>query len=286
MLRTALRPKWLGLLLLVLALAALFWRLGLWQLHVAQDKGSGESVVAANPGRPAVPIDSLLQPHEDFPGELSGRLVTMTGSYAADRQVLIADRRLDGAHGFWVVTPLFTDGSGSSSSARVLAVVRGFVTDAADAPVPPTGRVTVTGSLAPGESPSTSTTPLPAGQLGTLDLSVLVNQWPGQLYDAFVFATAERTDHGTAVELGSALRRIPPPNPTGGGGLAWRNAAYAFQWWIFALFAGWMWVKMVRDDWLTGEAARQAVDDLTDNKEEGPLAAVPAEPAPTKDDPS
>lgn len=328
MLRTALKPRWLGLLVLALAVIGLFWRLGLWQLHVAQDKGSGQSTVAANPGKPPVAIDTLLHPHEDFPGDLSGRVVTMTGSYAADGQVLVAGRRLDGVDGYWVLTPLYAEGSpgngtggspsatstvspslgaaaasqsagasatasgtspppggaayppGLSAATRVLAVVRGFVTDPTQAPRPPSGRVTVTGSLAPGESPSTMGA-LPEGQLGAVDLSVLVNQWQGQLYDAFVFATAERGPSGAAVDLGAELRRIPPPNPTGGSGLAWRNAAYALQWWIFALFAAWMWVKVVRDDWLTTQAARGASEGLADNDEEDPLAGVPAE---TKDE--
>jgi surfeit locus 1 family protein len=40
---------------------------------------------------------------------------------------------------------------------------------------------------------------------------------------------------------------VPPPALVNSG-LSWRNAAYAFQWWIFALFAGYMWWRMVRDD--------------------------------------
>jgi cytochrome oxidase assembly protein ShyY1 len=39
---------------------------------------------------------------------------------------------------------------------------------------------------------------------------------------------------------------VPPPEVT--GGIKWRNAAYALQWWVFAAFAAFMWVKMVRED--------------------------------------
>ena len=41
---------------------------------------------------------------------------------------------------------------------------------------------------------------------------------------------------------------MPPPSLVGSG-LSWRNAAYALQWWVFALFAGYMWWRMVRDDY-------------------------------------
>jgi ABC-type nickel/cobalt efflux system permease component RcnA len=37
-----------------------------------------------------------------------------------------------------------------------------------------------------------------------------------------------------------------------GGGLSWRNLAYALQWWVFALFAAYMWWRMVRDDYEDG----------------------------------
>jgi surfeit locus 1 family protein len=38
---------------------------------------------------------------------------------------------------------------------------------------------------------------------------------------------------------------VPPPSPQPHG-IAWRNAAYAVQWWVFAGFALVMWWKMVQ----------------------------------------
>ena len=98
----------------------------------------------------------------------------------------------------------------------------------------------MTGTLAPGESPASSAATLPDGQLASLDLARLVNRWPGDLYNAFVFATAETPDASAGVQ-----RVPPPPIPTG---LSLRNAAYALQWWVFGLFAAYMWWRMVRDD--------------------------------------
>jgi hypothetical protein len=75
----------------------------------------------------------------------------------------------------------------------------------------------------------------------------LVNRWPGDLYNAFVFAQGERqVATRAAVVPGTGLERVPPPAVT--GGIKWRNAAYALQWWVFAAFAAFMWVKMVRED--------------------------------------
>ena len=55
MLRTALKPRWLGLLALVVVVMVTFGLLGLWQLDVARDKGRAEAVKAA-PLRPTASL--------------------------------------------------------------------------------------------------------------------------------------------------------------------------------------------------------------------------------------
>jgi cytochrome oxidase assembly protein ShyY1 len=247
-----LKPRWLGLLGALVVLLVAFTFLGLWQLSVARDDAQREAIAAA-PLQPPVALGSVMVPHSPFPSDASGQPVTMTGSYDAAGQVLVADRRLDGVAGYWVLTPFVVDATGVSGSARI-AVLRGFVTDGSGAgPAPaPAGRVTVTGTLAPGESPASSSAGLPAGQLGSVDLARLVNLWPGDLYNAFVFATAESPDASPGVQ-----RVPPPPVPTG---LTWRNAAYALQWWVFGLFAAYMWWRMVRDDHRRDQAAATTTD--------------------------
>ena len=236
-----LKPRWLGLLGVLVVLLVAFTFLGLWQLSVARDDARREALAQA-PAQAAVALDQVLTPHTAFPAEASGRPVTMTGRYDASGQVLVVDRRLEGTSGSWVVTPLVVDGSGAR-----IAVLRGFVTgESGPGPAPAsTAPVAVTGTLAPGESPSSAS--LPDGRLGSVDLARLVNLWPGELYNAFVFATAESPDTSPGVQ------RVPPPGiPTG---LTWRNAAYALQWWVFGLFAAYMWWRMVRDDHRRDEAA-------------------------------
>ncbi len=247
MLRTALKPRWLGLFACVLAVIVAFGMLGLWQLNVARDKGRAEEVRAA-PTQPVADVATVLVPHGSFPRDGNGRRVTVTGRYDVSAQVLLTPRLLRGEPGYWVVTPLVV----RSTGARI-AVVRGFVTDPAQAVAPDlTSEVTVSGTLAPGESPAGDNAhadpPLPEGQLTALDLSVLVNRWPGALYNAFVFATAEQPDLTSVAS--PAIERVPPPTLVSGT-LSWRNAGYALQWWVFALFAVYMWWRMVRDDYET-----------------------------------
>lgn len=238
------KPRWLGLLAITVTVMASFGVLGLWQLNVARDKGRAEQVAAA-PTRAVADLAAVLTPDGPFPGDAAGRRITATGRYDGSGQVLVTPRLLRGQSGYWVVTPFVV----RSSGARI-AVVRGFVTDprAALAPTANT-QITVSGSLAPGESPTDNgaspAAPLPDGQIAVLDLSLLVNRWPGTLYNGFVFATAERPD--VTAWVSPAVQTVPPP-PLVVGGLAWQNLAYALQWWVFALFAAYMWWKMVRDD--------------------------------------
>ena len=243
------KPRWLGLFAIVVAVMVIFGLLGLWQLSVARDKGRAEQVRAA-PTLPVADVAAVLTPHAAFPHDGVGRRITATGRYDGSAQVLVTPRLLRGQRGYWVVTPLIV----RSSGARI-AVVRGFVTDPTQAAAPDVAaEVTVSGTLTPGESPAHDTSPadkaLPDGQMTALDLSTLVNRWPGGLYNAFVFATAEQPDVTSVAS--PAVVRVPPPALVGGG-LSWRNAAYALQWWVFALFAGYMWWRMVRDDYERGK---------------------------------
>jgi len=238
----------LALLTFVVAVMVSFGMLGLWQLNLARDKGRADQVRAA-PTLPVADVAAVLTPHGSFPHDGNGRRITATGRYDGSGQVLVAPRLLRGERGYWVVTPFVV----GSTGARI-AVVRGFVTDPARALAPDVAtEVTVSGTLAPGESPADDTAPankaLPDGQLAALDLSLLVNRWPGVLYNAFVFATAEQPDVTSVAS--PAVERVPPPALVGGA-LSWRNAAYALQWWVFAIFAAYMWWRMVRDDYETG----------------------------------
>jgi cytochrome oxidase assembly protein ShyY1 len=229
----------LGLLALTLVLMAVMSGLGVWQLGVARDNGRVEAMQEAR-SRPVAPLTDVVGPHEQFPDNGSLRRVTATGHYDPSGQVLVAPRRLHGHTGAWVVTPLVVDGTGAR-----LAVVRGFVDGpVATPPAVPTGTVTVTGALAPSEEPSDPGRP--ADRLSTVDLPLLLDRWGGSIYNAFVFAIDEAPASGTQTDASAGLQRIPPPRPE--AGLDLRNAGYALQWWVFAAFVGYMYVRILRDE--------------------------------------
>lgn len=242
--RRLLTPRWVGMVAALAVVVAACVLLGLWQLGVARDSGRKEAVAAASSLERA-PLQQVTKPHADFEAEYSNRPVTVTGTYAAERSLVVVDRRLGGREGSWVVTPLETEGG-------TVAVLRGFVPGTPSAaPEPPAGVVTVTGTLGPGESPRTGAD-LPAPQVRSVDLASLVNEWPGDLYNAVVLASAETEGPVAGADLAPAgLTRVPPPELD--APLNLRNAAYAVQWWVFGLFAIWMWWKMFRAEQQAGQ---------------------------------
>lgn len=271
MLRAALTPRLIGLFVLMVVLVVAFVLLGIWQLDVARSAGQSTQNHQMQ-DRPVTPITAVMQPAQSFPRSGSLRPVRATGHYDGARQELVAGRTLNGRNGFWVLTPLVVDGSGAR-----LPVVRGFVADPAHVPAPLTGagQVTVTGALAPGESPATGS--FPAGQIGAINLAVLANTWGGTVYNAFVFATDE-----SPTATAAPVVTFPPPQP-GGGGFHLLNAGYAVQWWAFACFAVYVWVRMVRDEYAAEQAAQLPSGRIADNEdiEDGDQPA--AEAVETKD---
>lgn len=245
MLRTALQPRWLALLGAVVVVAVAFGWLGSWQLGVARDRGA-EKARREIAARPPVALEQVLQPQRPFATVADGRRVIARGTYDPQRQVLIAHRLQRGVDGWWVVGALRTAGGGW------LPAVRGWVPTPDDpraAPsAAPSGPVEVRGVLQPDDAPVEDAEPLPDGRLAALDAADLVNRWGSPIYNGFLVVTQEVPASGSPLSAAQP-ERVPPPQPQPSG-LAWRNAAYAVQWWVFAGFAFVLWWKMVRQDQL------------------------------------
>lgn len=263
------------LLVVVLLAATGMAKLGEWQLSRARDRGGDAQREAV--ARPAVPLAGVLAPQTTFPSSALDRRVTTQGRWDGDRQVLVAGRVQDGRPGFWVLTPLQVDGAD-------LAVVRGWTASASDPAASPallpSGTVQVEGLLRPGE-PAADRTPgsgssLPAGQVDRIDFAALVQQWPSPLYSGYLVATAQSPAPappagGTAA---AGLAAVPPVS--GGGGLNLQNLSYAFQWWLFALFGLFLWLRLVRDDH-RGLLGTRRDADLADERADADPADQPAD---------
>ncbi len=274
MIRTALRPGWLALLAVLVVVVWAFYQLGMWQIGVSSNEASREHA-AAQAARPTEPLAEVTRPHEAFPADGAGLSVTTAGEYAVEHQFLVPGRVLEGEPGYWVVTPLRTEASGEPA---LLPVVRGFVTDPTLADRPGPGTVQLTGTLAPSESPGEAVDvgPLPEGQRAAIDTADLVNLWADDatVYNAFVFLVDEQP-RVTA----DAVTRVPPP-VFGDSGIVWRNFGYGLQWFVFAGFAVYMYVRFLRQ---AAEAERPGAPGRRSGPgdRDDPGDGAPHTPAPT-----
>ncbi|MFG1819111.1 SURF1 family protein [Kribbella sp. NPDC049174] len=241
--RVVLTPRWLGLLVLALAIAAVMSVMGVWQLEVYQSKTAAATAKRAE-GAP-IALQSLFSIDEGLPAKAVGRRVTVSGEWGpAKDQLLISDRRHGDQDGFWVVTPLMlnTTSAGSPSAGAVM-VVRGWVSSVTDpATKAPSGPVALSGAVAASEAQDASGDAANGRVLQSLRIPTIVHMVDYRIYDAFVVQSS--IDSGTTPQPAPAVVPAPSP-PTDHAGL--RNVAYAFQWWIFAAFTLWMWTRMVLD---------------------------------------
>ncbi len=238
MLRTALQPRWLGLLLVVVVTCAGFSWLGWWQLGVAADRAAAKyrAEVAT---RPRAPLATVLQPQQPFPAAADARSVVAEGKFDPRRQLFIQGRLQRGQPGWWVIGALQTD-------IGWLAVVRGWTANPDQVlPERMPERIRVLGALQPDEAPKPPGPQFRADQIASVDAAELANRWDTPLFNAYLIASDEtRLGSGGSNRL-PGTQWVPPPGPQNPG-LSWRNAAYAVQWWIFAGFTLVLWWKMVR----------------------------------------
>jgi hypothetical protein len=100
--------------------------------------------------------------------------------------------------------------------------------------------VTFRAVLQPGEDSVDTTASDPArGVYGSLSIPQLANVLRGDLFSGFAL-----TD---AAGINAGLRPVEPPDPEVSWTVGLRNLAYALQWWVFGLFAAFMWWRMATD---------------------------------------
>ncbi|GAA0921358.1 SURF1 family protein [Streptomyces thermoalcalitolerans] len=245
--RFLLTPRWWGINLFVLLAIPFCVFMGSWQLgrfeDRVQDHRTADEKAAAQRKEAPRPLEELLPVDK----RTFGKQTTATGRYA--EQLLVPDRELNGKRGYYVLTLLRTD------SGKALPVVRGWLpgdADAAKAPAPPAGEVTVTGALqaseVPGDNGVSARSGLPAGQTAAISAASLVNLVPYDVYDAWV----------TLNEGDSGMAAVPVQKAPSNSGLdlkAFQNLGYTGEWFVFAGFVVFMWFRLFRRE---AEAARDA----------------------------
>jgi cytochrome oxidase assembly protein ShyY1 len=231
-------PRWLGLAVAALLLAAVMVGLGDWQLHRYRERSAANARIDA--GATATPVAmpgrAGTAGHAGPPPSraVEWTRVRLDGVYDPDHEILARGRTVAGVVGFEVLTPLvLADGT-------AVIVDRGWVPhpevgDALavpDVPPAPAGQVAVVGRLrrpesgadAPRHAPGAPTAAPP--QVRRISPARIAGSLPYPLYGGYVTLDTQ---------IPAADRRfvgIPTDYEN-----AWQNAAYVVQWWAFAALA-------------------------------------------------
>jgi cytochrome oxidase assembly protein ShyY1 len=216
--------RWALFAVVVVVLAYGCYLLGQWQFHRLQDREVSNSRAQQNLEADPAPVAEVLSVGRASEARDEWRRVQATGTYLADKTVVVRYQTRDGGSGVDVVTPLATD------QGPVLIVDRGWMatgnvgTDTVETPKPPGGTVTVVGWVradASGDAAAVSdqsTRAVSSQEIAkTLDLPV---------YGGFIDvakeapAPAEPLVHAELPDLGKGPHFF-----------------YGLQWWFFGLLA-------------------------------------------------
>ncbi|WGW12871.1 SURF1 family cytochrome oxidase biogenesis protein [Saxibacter everestensis] len=247
MLKVALRGKWIWALVLALVLASGFAFLANWQFSRAQERSQQVETADTETVRPFLDV---VQPQQMLPSTKADQMVSLSGHYNPEQQVVVPGREQGSDTGFWVVTMFVPDGAewpGHTDDERDVAipVVRGWTAseDEAMASVASAEPVMMTARLTPTESPEPADS-LPKGQVATLSTAQLINDFDVLSYPAFLLPTQQEGAGASAATSG--LEPVPAPAPQPGG-INLQSLFYGIEWVVFALFALYIWWRMVRD---------------------------------------
>lgn len=204
----------------LMLIAALFVRLGFWQLERLGERRAANQAALAARAKPAVDLAGSASRTAE---QLSDRWVEARGVYDREHEIVLRGQAFQGTPGVLLVTPLLLEGSDTA-----VLVLRGFVPAAdavradIDSLVEP-GTVGVRGLAAPiasgGGEPRES-----AGRTtwARLDLDALRARLPYPVLPVVVRQTPDSS-------LPRSPRRLPAPELSDGPHLN-----YAIQWFLFA----------------------------------------------------
>ncbi len=208
---------------LVLALAAIFFALGYWQLDRAREMTANEKKVIVQDEK-VYQLSELTQPDEIIPVESFGKFVNISGTiistYKAPNQIA-ADKNVSD----WEIALVQLDAESA------ILVLRGYwqdseLSDSAEI-------LNVTGAIYPRQIKDRALNT--DSQISRLDSSLLTSTTDLQLYDGFIAATSEVRETG---EINRP--RITPEMPeTEFNGYYWQHISYVVIWWLMAALVLW-----------------------------------------------
>ena len=231
--QVARRPRWIGILVVCLAVAAAFAALGQWQLGRAVEDGK----IIVRETEKVVPLDSVAEPQQGVSTKASGQLVEFDGRVVDGDFVVVGERFNEGRAGYWLIARV-------EAREATIAVALGWAPSreaaASAASKVDLGERSFSGRYLATEPPQEDD--FEGGEQRSVSVAALVNQW----------REAPETVYGGYLTMDAAtpgLETIDSPAPRSDVELNWLNIFYAIEWVIFAGFAIFLWFRLVKDEW-------------------------------------
>lgn len=212
--------------LVVIAFAAIFISLGLWQLDRAQELSASEKAPPIQDQR-IYNLTDLTSAEGSLPVEAFSKSVAASGNYIATYKAP-NQRAADGSIADWEIALLQVD------TASAILVVRGLWSERLIEPtIAMSNKVDITGEILPSQFEDRAANR--TSQISRVDSSLLTSSIDLQLFDGFIAASSE------ALRTGEIVRtRIDISLPKGAvPGYYWQHISYVVIWWFMAALVLW-----------------------------------------------
>ncbi len=211
--------KLIGKAVAVLAIAAAFFSLGLWQLDRANELQDSKKIVADST---IYQLSDLAIPATSLDSRNVGKKVALRGKYILTFRAP-QQTDLEGLRSDWEVALMQVDDKSA------ILVLRGYWKDRLVEPtVAMSTGVDVEAIVRPRQFEDVVANA--PGVISRLDSSVIISQTDLELYDGFLLATSEEVSDGPI--LRDRIELAPPESKV--GGYYWQHISYVVIWWLMA----------------------------------------------------
>jgi surfeit locus 1 family protein len=230
------QPRWIAALVLALMIAAAFAALGQWQLS----RSIIEATVIDRDTETVQQLVEVAEPQEAVMGDVAGLMVAFDGTIVQGDSTVLTGRLNGGVAGYWVMAHVVVDNGASIAVALGWAATEGEANAAAEGGMGIAALVPFEGRYLASEAPQEGD--FEAGERNSASVAALINEWNtpfDTVYGGYL----------VSAEAPEGLVSIDSPVPDDEVSVNWLNIFYAVEWAVFAVFAIFLWYRLVRDAW-------------------------------------
>jgi surfeit locus 1 family protein len=228
------QPRWIAALVFALVVAAAFAALGQWQV----ERSIIDATVIERDTETVIPLTDLVEPQSPVTAVEAGHMVSFEGTIVPGDSSILTGRLNGGDEGFWVMEHVVVENGASIAVARGWAATEEEAEAATSTDMGIAALVPFEGRYLATESPQEGD--FEEGERNSASVAALVNEWSvpfDTVYGGYV----------VEADAPEGLQDIDSPVPDDEVSLNWLNIFYAAEWAVFAVFAVFLWYRLVKD---------------------------------------